>query len=223
MKSRFALGLLLLAALCLAEARTVRDAIDAQGCGTEVVSGLSRQLVRQLNCLRSGLFTDLNSLSRVSLSTAAAAVPYLQTSAASALQRAVNQRGVTMTINSALRTLPQQLMLYTWMLRKQCRITAAAQPGKSNHNGGLAVDIQDANSWKTAMTNNGWTKLGDWDPMHYDYNGGTDVRQLSVLAFQKLWNLNNPNNKLTEDGAYGSKTENAILSSPVSGFAKTNC
>jgi hypothetical protein len=38
------------------------------------------------------------------------------------------------------------------------------------------------------------------------------VRQLSVLAFQKLWNLNNPNNKLTEDGAYGSKTENAILS-----------
>ncbi len=34
-----------------------------------------------------------------------------------------------MTINSGLRTLPQQLMLYTWMLRKQCRITAAAQPG----------------------------------------------------------------------------------------------
>jgi LAS superfamily LD-carboxypeptidase LdcB len=48
---------------------------------------------------------------------------------------------------------------------------ACAPPGKSNHNGGLAVDIQDANSWRTAMTNNGWTKLGDWDPMHYDYNG----------------------------------------------------
>ncbi len=38
------------------------------------------------------------------------------------------------------------------------------------------------------------------------------MRQLSVLAFQKLWNLNNPNNKLTEDGAYGPNTENAILS-----------
>jgi LAS superfamily LD-carboxypeptidase LdcB len=52
-----------------------------------------------------------------------------------------------------------------------CLTKACAPPGKSNHNGGLAVDIQDANSWRTAMTNNGWTKLGDWDPMHYDYNG----------------------------------------------------
>jgi hypothetical protein len=86
------------------------------------------------------------------------------------------------------------------------------------------------------MSNNGWTKLGDWDPMHYDYNGtppllgprslvgavsslvfdgggrtgGVDVRTLSVLAFQKLWNLNNAN-KLKEDGAYGPATEAALL------------
>ncbi len=103
-----------------------------------------------------------------------------------------------MIINSGLRTLAQQLMLYTWYQQHRCGITAAAAPGnsiiflslslsvsflsnvcvlnltltgKSNHNSGLAVDIQDAPAWKTAMASNGWVKLGDWDPMHYDYKG----------------------------------------------------
>ena len=46
----------------------------------------------------------------ISLSTSAAAVPYLQTTALNAVKKAVIARGgVTMTVNSALRTLPQQL------------------------------------------------------------------------------------------------------------------
>ena len=46
----------------------------------------------------------------ISLSTSAASVPYLQTTALNAVKKAVIARGgVTMTVNSALRTLPQQL------------------------------------------------------------------------------------------------------------------
>lgn len=54
--------------------------------------------------------------------------------------------------------------------------------GSSNHNGGLAIDIQDAYSWKTALENNGWEKLGDWDPMHYDYQGASRLAVLVLSA-----------------------------------------
>ena len=36
-------------------------------------------------------------------------------------------------------------------------------------------------------------------------------RKASVLVFQKLWNANNPNSKISEDGVYGPATEAAIL------------
>jgi N-acetylmuramoyl-L-alanine amidase len=218
----FLLLLLGIAGQHAARAQTVEQAINAAGCSTAVIAGLSKQLVRQLNCLHGGLFKDLNSLSRVRLSEAAQAVPFLQTAAANALQKAVNQRGQTMTINSALRTLPQQLMLYKWWQQGRCGITAAAPPGQSNHNGGLAVDIGDPYAWVSAMSAHGWHKLGDFDPPHYDYigPGGLNIKSLSVLSFQKLWNLNNAH-KLSEDGVYGPATEAAMLKSPVHGFART--
>lgn len=79
---------------------------------------------------------------------------------------------------------------------RKCGIKVAAAPGKSNHNGGLAIDIQNAYDWYlltvtlfsqkriTALQANNWKKLGDYDPMHYDYVGsdGVDVRALSVLG-----------------------------------------
>jgi len=62
--------------------------------------------------------------------------------------------------------------------------------------------------------------------VHFDYTAGgtTDLRSESVLAFQKLWNLNNPSAKIAEDGAYGPITGSKIAASPATGFAKgTTC
>ena len=50
--------------------------------------------------------------------------------------------------------------------------------------------------------------------------GGTmDLAGLSVLAFQRLWNRNHPEDVISEDGAYGPQTEARILRSPAEGFA----
>jgi len=202
------------------QAQTVQDAINAAGCSTTIISTLSAQLVAETNKLQPGLFYNMNNLRGVILSDAVKAVPYLQTPAANKLQAAINERGVTMTINSALRTLPQQLMLYKWYLAGRCGILDAAPPGQSNHNGGLAVDINNANDWINPMRNNNWRKLGDFDPPHYDYIGsdGKDIRTLSVRAFQILWNRNNPDRQIAVDGIYGPATEAALLSSPIRGW-----
>ena len=126
-----------------------------------------------------------------------------------------------MTINSALRTLPQQYLLYQWYLQGRCGIGLAAAPGNSNHESGLAIDIDDNTGWNASMSAHGFKWFGSADPVHFDYvAGGIDLRGPSVLAFQKLWNENNPNDKIAEDGSYGPDTEKRLTQSPVGGFAK---
>jgi hypothetical protein len=60
------------------------------------------------------------------------------------------------------------------------------------------------------------------DPVHFDYTGSSDLAKQNLIAFQNLWNLNNPNSKITADGVYGPATANALYNSPCGGFAKTS-
>jgi hypothetical protein len=190
-----------------------------QSCSTTAVKGLSQQLVDEINCLSPGTLTSIANIKGLSIGSAV--FPYLQTPAATALGKAVAARGTTMTMNSALRTLPQQYLLYQWYLQGRCGIGLAASPGNSNHESGLAVDIEDNTGWNSFMSGHGWKWYGSADPVHFDYvSGGIDLRGPSVLAFQKLWNLNNPTDKIAEDGDYGPDTEKRLTKSPIGGFAK---
>jgi len=213
--------LALLSVLVVVNSQTVQTVINNRGCGTEVVAGLARQLIEVTNSLQPGLFSDLRNVRGVTLTKAVQAVPYLQTAALNALQRAVNSRGKTLQINSALRTLPQQLLLYKWYTMGACGIPVAAKPGSSNHNGGLAVDVADPYSWVSAMSSASFRHLGAGDPPHFDYKGAgaTDVRSLSVRAFQTLWNRHNPNDRLPTDGVYSSAVESRLLRAPANGFS----
>lgn len=187
-------------------------------CSTTSVAGLSKQLVDELNCLDPAALTSFSGAKDVSLG--GAVFPYLQTPAQATIDAIVSARGATLTVNSALRTLPQQYLLYQWYQHGTCGIGIAAAPGKSNHESGLAVDVDDATGWKPYFEANGWKWFGSADPVHFDYTaGGKDIRSSSVLAFQKLWNANNPSDTIAEDGAYGTETEKRLAKSPVGGFA----
>ena len=72
------------------------------------------------------------------------------------------------------------------------------------------------------MNSKGFSWLGASDPVHFDYKGSGTVsmKGLSVRAFQRLWNRNNPNDKIIEDGSYGASTESRLAKAPVGGFPK---
>src|SRR5262249_18088341 len=127
-----------------------------------------------------------------------------------------------MSINSGLRALPQQYLLYRWYEEGRCGIRLAARPGTSNHESGIAVDIGDYSAWKSAMAHREYKWLGASDPVHFDFTGPGTVAMtgLSVRAFQRLWNRNHPNDPIAEDGNYGSATESRLLRSPVGGFTR---
>jgi hypothetical protein len=117
--------------------------------------------------------------------------------------------------------LPQQYLLYRWYQTGRCGIGLAAPPGKSNHESGIAVDINDNAGWRAAMAGKSYRWLGANDPVHFDYIGGGtfDMRGLSVKAFQRLWNRNHASDKIAEDGVYGPATAARLAQAPVGGFA----
>jgi len=196
----------------------VREA-GHRACSTAVVRALSEQLIAEMNCMVPGLMNSLEGIPGVNLGPAV--MPYLQTPAAEALERAASRSGGTIWVNSAYRTIAQQYLLYRWYREGRCGIFLAAPPGGSNHESGLALDIDNYSSLRNTMNGAGFRWFGGSDPVHFDYaRGGRDLRSLSVRAFQRLWNLNHPEDRISEDGDFGWATESRLARAPSRGFAR---
>jgi N-acetylmuramoyl-L-alanine amidase len=144
---------------------------------------------------------------------------YLQAGAADSLASAAASKNDYITINSAFRTSAEQYLLYQWYQKKMCGITLAAQPGSSNHEGGRAIDTSNYNYWLNTLANYGWVHTyPSSDPVHFDNTKFADIRSKNLLAFQRIYNRNNPNAKISEDGQYGPQTENALYHAPCDGW-----
>jgi hypothetical protein len=108
--------------------------------------------------------------------------------------------------------------LRRWFELGRCGITAAAEPGRSNHESGRALDISNYSEWITTFAAHGWSHDVPGDPVHFDHTASPDIRGADVLAFQRLWNRNAPDDQIAEDGAYGAMTEERLARAPAEGF-----
>jgi hypothetical protein len=197
----------------------VEDVIEKGDTG--LVRGLSLQIIAVMNSIVPNVlvnFDDLNVDVQGNQIN-----PFLQPAAKDSLRLAIQERDSTLIVNSAYRTVAQQ-----YLLRKQFEwglfgITAAAQPGFSNHEGGLALDVEDPDGWEPYFEKHHWIRLGrDFDYPHYDYifPAGTrqDLGQISVMAFQRLWNQYHSSDRIAEDGSFGAQTAARLAASPIEGF-----
>lgn len=191
---------------------------DVPACSsTTVAYELSQEIIDEMNVLVPGSLIDCSDLN---ISIDSLQFPYLQRSAKQALARAIQARGRTMRINSAYRTVAQQYLLRSWFDQRLCGIPAAAKPGRSNHESGLALDLSDFNGWRSFLEREDWRWFGERDRVHFDFvgSGTRDIRGIGVLAFQTLWNKNHLNDRIDEDGIYGKETASRLSISPAEGF-----
>ena len=191
---------------------------------TIILKGLNDQLFAELNIIAPGKLVKIDDLN---VTLGYAVIPFVGGPTAKArLKAAIDKRGAKLSINSAYRTFAQQYLLFRLKNfgPNGCGITAVAKPGTSNHESGLALDINDAITWKPFLAAQGWRWFGPKDLPHYDFiAGGTDLRSLGIKAFQSLWNKNNPKDLLKVDGKLGDNWQNSetikrLLKTPKDGF-----
>jgi N-acetylmuramoyl-L-alanine amidase len=191
---------------------------DVTECSTFAVRGLDIQLIYQMNKISPGLLVRIDDLN---ISLSSAAHPWMQASAKENLAKALAARGQKMDINSAYRTLAGQMLLRSHYHSNRCGISAAAPPGKSNHNNASAIDIEDADGWRSTLESNNWRWIGSFDPVHYDCVDSNikAIHQIAVQAFQQIWNSRRPNDPVASDGDFGPVTASRLRYSPAEGFA----
>ncbi len=114
---------------------TVQGAADSTACTTASVRGLSDQIVDEMNCIRPNLMADISG---ANVSLGSAALPYMQGAAAAALKRATAGRS-RLALNSTLRSLAQQWMLYRWYKTGRCGVGLAARHSLQAGADGLGV------------------------------------------------------------------------------------
>ncbi len=199
---------------------TVEEA-SSIGCTTTIVGGLSKQIIGQSNCLSVGAYDRVPALPNLTFGEAV--FPYMSRPAKKALVKMLSRYDQSrMKVNSMLRTVAQQYLLYRWYKRGRCGISLAARPGKSNHQTGLALDIANPKRWRKRFKRYGFRWMGKKDRWHFDYVGrkAKKRRKLDVKAFQQLWNLNNPDDIISDDGGFGEDTEERLKTAPAKGFPK---
>ncbi len=177
------------------------------GCSTAGGEAISRQLIAEMLCLSEGRLVRFEH-PNVTL-TSSRVHPYLSPEGRDALYRAAESGEIR--INSGLRTLSDQYLLYAG-----CSV--AATPGRSNHETGRAIDVDNWSARLSALTRAGFTHpLPDTDAVHFE-SAGDDLRSLSVLAFQRLWNANHPEDLIDADGITGPQTLARLARTPAEGF-----
>jgi len=199
-------------------ALTVDQEIAAASCSTSsaVVQGLSQQILDEITtCLKPGVLVKVPSDPKIANDSVH---PYLLKPAYDALKKAAASRTDVLNVSSMFRTVVQQYFLY----RRSSCYPAVASPGTSNHETGIAIDVSDPDNanWRSVLEANGFKWLGSFDRYHFDYlgAGSVNLRGQDVLAFQRLWNRNNPGDKIAEDGGWGPQTEARLKKSPAGGF-----
>ena len=190
---------------------------ERNSCSTTVVLGLSRQIADEVNCMLPGQLVRFEPTANIKF-TSAAVLPYIDPDGLADLTAAA--AGTTITINSGFRTVAQQYLLYRWRQLGRCGISAAATPGRSNHESGRALDISNYSAVRSKLSARGWKQTVAGDLVHFDHISSPDIRGADVQAFQRLWNSNNPNDQIAEDGDYGPMTAARLAKSPGQGFTK---
>src|SRR5262249_31341343 len=135
---------------------TVKQFAAQGGCSTAGLIPLNDQILEiLLATVNTAEETNLVSCADIPLLHAVgnSTIPLLQPAARLALQHAIEQKNRDMNLVHAYRTVAHQFVLREWKKHGRCGIRAARKPGTSDHERGLAIDINDHEVWTTTLKN----------------------------------------------------------------------
>ena len=243
--NRAILFLLVLPVACAPELReptevrtTINELLleDARRCDSgfeypqSLIDGIGTQLVEELQCLDDTWLIFYEPCREVGCVWADGPQPHaMRPEVYDALVEAATSIDDFISITAAYRDVGMQY--YSRWYNENCDASFdAAIPGQSNHQGGRAVDVRFWDFWWDTLLDHGFEHPIVTDNPHFELRGtaafraeSEELKVLSVLAFQRLWNRNNPGDPIAEDGVYGDETKRRLGRSPVEGFPIGAC
>lgn len=195
-----------------------------------LIDGLSIQLIDELRCMDPDWLEYYTPCKEIGCIWAYGPQPLAaRPEVLAALRAAATSKNDYITLSAGYRDVAMQY--FSRWFRENCNPNFhAAEPGKSNHQGGRAIDVQSYNYWNDTLLDHGFTHPIPNDRPHYELYGDSQfraesaqLRVLSVKAFQVLWNKNHPDDQIGEDGIYGPQTKSRLGSSPIEGFPISGC
>lgn len=200
------------------------DQAAQETCGTpdELVAGLSRQLVDAIECLRPGTLGEI-PLDETLHMLSPDRPNLLDTRAIADLRAAAAAGDRPMVVRWGYRDVGLQQLF--WLQDQYQGCAVAARPGNSNHQNGLAVDLDDWQYWEPIMRAHGWENNLANDRVHFDYQRASDIGlgPFSLYAFQELWNANHPEATLPLSGELDAETDEALASADLEGLPDDLC
>lgn len=194
------------------------SSFESTSCSTGDVLLISRQIAEEVDCMLPGQLVAFEERDGIAF-VGAAVLPYMGEAARDDLYAAADAGGTRiMRVTSSFRTVVQQYLLRRWFELGRCGITAAAEPGSSNHESGRAIDLSNYSEWIGILASHNWDHSVPGDPVHFDHTNSPDIRGADVLAFQRLWNRNAPDDQIDEDGDFGPATAMRVQRAPAEGF-----
>ena len=128
---------------------TVEQAVGSS-CSTTSIKPLSQQIIDEMQCMSPNGLAKVPETANLTLQPGV--FPYLTKTARDKFVAALAAKpNSELTVSSMFRTVGQQYMVRRWYEQGRCGIAAAATPGNSNHESGLAVAIPTNSSWRTTL------------------------------------------------------------------------
>lgn len=208
-----------------------RDCKDLSGLYPQaLIDGLSMQLIDEMRCMDPGWLEYYTPCKAAGCIWANGPQPLAaRPEVLDALRAAAASIDDYITINAAYRDVAMQYFS-RWRTENCDANFPAAIPGRSNHQGGRAIDVQSDNYWWDILLAHGFEHPLPNDRPHFEFRGNAqyraeseELKQLGILPFQVLWNKNHPHDLLDEDGIYGPQTKQRLGSSPIEGFPISGC
>ncbi len=215
------------------EALLLRDARTCSSGFTypqDLIDGLSHQLIDELRCMDDRWLEFYPACENVGCVNPYGPQPQaLRPEVLVALDEAGTSVNDFITITAGYRDVAMQY--YSRWYKENCSSSFnAAIPGNSNHQGGRAIDVRYYDYWRSILLSHGFEHPIPTDEPHFELLGDETFRaesdalkQLSLVAFQRLWNRNNPGDMIDTDGVYGPTTKDRLGNSPVDGFELGGC
>lgn len=213
--------------LLLRDARTCSSGFEYPA---SLVDGIGRQLVEELRCMDDTWLEFYTPCREPGCIWADGPQPLaMRPEVIDALQEAAASADDFISITAAYRDVAMQY--YSRWYKENCNASFdAAIPGESNHQGGRAIDVRYYDFWFDILLAHGFEHPIPTDRPHFELVGtaafraeSAELQRLSITAFERLWNRNNPDDRIPEDGVYDEATKARLGQAPVEGFEIGPC